>query len=280
MAKQILDNAITINLPDENRIVFSRTNYHYAEGPSPGVSLKFADRQGENYILNKNRHALDADEVLIVDQGNYICAEIESDSEIKGTCVFFSDQTIRQLWLSETNHALDKPEFIEGCFKQTQLGISLCTLSFANQKAEIAVLEEQLIFLGLKFINAQLKLQQWSHSLPTQTKGAKSELLRRLLLARDMLSQNLSRIVSLDELSTACCLSKFYLLKSFTKAFGCTPYRFHLNLRLDNSRLLLSKSPDLSVSEVALQSGFSDIHAFSKAYRKKFGYSPSQIPPS
>jgi transcriptional regulator GlxA family with amidase domain len=62
-------------------------------------------------------------------------------------------------------------------------------------------------------------------------------------------------------------LSKRYL--------GCTPAKFHAQLRLQRARRMLRQT-ELSVAEIAIACGFVSLSHFAKAYRRQFSLSPRQ----
>lgn len=65
----------------------------------------------------------------------------------------------------------------------------------------------------------------------------------------------------------------------FNRNIGVTPKRFYLNMRLERAHFLLG-SGAVSVTTAALAVGFTDISAFSTAYRKWRGVSPRETCPS
>ncbi len=69
-----------------------------------------------------------------------------------------------------------------------------------------------------------------------------------------------------------------YLRKLFKSETGVTPHRFLSDIRLQAAaeRLGFSESEDVSIAEVGRLCGFHDPLYFSRAFRKKFGLSPSQ----
>ena len=62
-------------------------------------------------------------------------------------------------------------------------------------------------------------------------------------------------------------LSKRYL--------GCTPAKFHVQLRLQRAQRMLRQT-QLSVAEIAIACGFVSLSHFAKAYRRQFSMSPRQ----
>lgn len=65
-----------------------------------------------------------------------------------------------------------------------------------------------------------------------------------------------------------------YFRKQFKAAFGCPPGAYQLRHRLNFSKQLLLGCTD-SIEKIAQQCCFSDGFAYSKAFRKHFGISPS-----
>lgn len=95
--------------------------------------------------------------------------------------------------------------------------------------------------------------------------------LRRL---DEYVRANLARNLSLSDLSGIASLSKRHFLRAFQERIGATPYRYVLNLRIEEAKRRLSESED-SVTDVALAAGFSHSQHFSTAFRNATGMTPS-----
>ncbi|MPN58983.1 HTH-type transcriptional activator Btr [bioreactor metagenome] len=80
--------------------------------------------------------------------------------------------------------------------------------------------------------------------------------------------------ITLNELSELAGLSKYYLLRSFTKQKGISPYRYLETIRIDRAKKLLEKG--LLPIEAALQTGFADQSHFSNFFKKFIGLTPKQ----
>jgi len=81
--------------------------------------------------------------------------------------------------------------------------------------------------------------------------------------------------VSMDELAEAAGCSRRQMERLFVKYLHQTPYRYFRDLRLDHARGLMRET-DLSVTEIAVASGFSSSVVFTKSFRARFGYSPAK----
>jgi Transcriptional regulator containing an amidase domain and an AraC-type DNA-binding HTH domain len=63
--------------------------------------------------------------------------------------------------------------------------------------------------------------------------------------------------------------------KIFKETTGLSPNQYHLNLRLDKAKDLLT-STNLTINEVAYQTGFDSIFYFSRLFKKKNGLPPKE----
>ena len=82
-----------------------------------------------------------------------------------------------------------------------------------------------------------------------------------------------SRVV-IDSLAGRMHLSKGYLSRLFKEKCGISPAKYSFNLRMERaSELLLSGT---SVTDTARYTGFPDLFAFSRAFKRHYGLSPTE----
>lgn len=79
--------------------------------------------------------------------------------------------------------------------------------------------------------------------------------------------------LTLSQIASVFSYDMFYLEKRFKSAFGESIISYRNNKRLLYAQTLLK---DFTVSQVAEKTGFSSIYSFSRAYKLKFGKSPSK----
>jgi AraC-like DNA-binding protein len=91
----------------------------------------------------------------------------------------------------------------------------------------------------------------------------------------DYLAGHCGEPVSLDTLVGFAGLSKYHLLRAFTKETGITPYSYLETLRIDRAKALLKQG--ISVAEVAQTAGFSDQSHFTNAFKRFIGLTPGQF---
>ena len=88
------------------------------------------------------------------------------------------------------------------------------------------------------------------------------------------INSNLDKDLSIDGLSKAAYLNRYYLMHLFKEETGYTLYNYILKKRVIRASELL-KSGMLS-GEVCSQCGFGDYSSFVRAFKKEFGLSPKQ----
>ena len=91
------------------------------------------------------------------------------------------------------------------------------------------------------------------------------------------IAEHLDRPISAAEVARAARLSEFHLHRVFHAALGESIGRFITRRRLDLAALRLAYEHDISITEIALDSGYSSSSNFSKAFAGYFGCSPTRV---
>ncbi|MDE0049354.1 MAG: GlxA family transcriptional regulator [Rhodospirillales bacterium] len=97
----------------------------------------------------------------------------------------------------------------------------------------------------------------------------------KLLSGINIMSDNIEAPLSQTELASEIGLSTRQLERLFLKYLNCTPSRYYLEMRLNRARALLQQTC-MSVTNVALATGFVSASHFSKSYRQHFGHAPRE----
>jgi AraC family transcriptional regulator len=90
----------------------------------------------------------------------------------------------------------------------------------------------------------------------------------------DYVNNNLDKSISLDELASVAHFSPFHFHRIFVAVTGESVNFFTNRIRLEKAARLLKYSRD-SVSDIAIECGFSAPSAFSRAFKQYFEISPS-----
>jgi AraC family transcriptional regulator len=105
------------------------------------------------------------------------------------------------------------------------------------------------------------------------SRGGLSPWQQRTL--RAYMEDHLTDHVSLATLAQLVRLSRAHLCRAFKHSFGLPPSRYHATRRVEHGKTLLA-NPELSVTQVGLTVGFSDAGAFTVAFRRITGITPSE----
>jgi AraC-like DNA-binding protein len=90
--------------------------------------------------------------------------------------------------------------------------------------------------------------------------------------ARSYLRDRFAEPVTLDELSAVAGISRFNLVRQFTKRFGFPPHAYQTHLRVERARNLLRA--DMPIAGVAAFLGFADQSHLARHFKKAYGVTP------
>ncbi|MEO7042532.1 MAG: helix-turn-helix transcriptional regulator [Gemmatimonadaceae bacterium] len=102
------------------------------------------------------------------------------------------------------------------------------------------------------------------------------ELLRRLLRAKDRMDAASHEDWSVSQLARVSHVSEAHFARSFKEAFGIPPHRYLLTRRIERATALLRDS-NLSITEIAFQTGWRSLGTFGRIFRDITGEKPSAI---
>ncbi|MFO2972436.1 GyrI-like domain-containing protein [Legionella pneumophila serogroup 10] len=93
----------------------------------------------------------------------------------------------------------------------------------------------------------------------------------------DFIGKHLDEELSLESLSEIFCISKFHFHRLFTAFTGLSLQQYIKWLRLKRAAHQLVVEKDQPVINIAINAGFESHEAFSRAFKKACGFSPSQF---
>lgn len=90
----------------------------------------------------------------------------------------------------------------------------------------------------------------------------------------DFMEKHFTQNITLDLLCEISGFSKYYFIRSFTQIMGISPYCYITALRVKRAQELLQT--DMSLSDIALELGYSHQSHFSNAFKNTVGMTPKQ----
>ena len=101
-------------------------------------------------------------------------------------------------------------------------------------------------------------------------------LLRRLLRARDRMDAASHEEWPIRRLASVSGVSEAHFARSFKEAFGLPPHRYLLTRRIEKATALL-RDTDLSITDIAFQTGWSSLGTFGRTFRDITGKAPAEF---
>jgi transcriptional regulator GlxA family with amidase domain len=102
------------------------------------------------------------------------------------------------------------------------------------------------------------------------------ELLRRLLRAKDRMDGASHEEWPIQRLAQVSAVSAAHFARSFKNAFGVPPHRYLLTRRIERAVALL-RDTDLSITEIAFQTGWKSLGTFGRIFRDITGENPGNL---
>lgn len=115
------------------------------------------------------------------------------------------------------------------------------------------------------------KINIFTDSTPVK----RHEYFEKLNNAIDYIDQNYTYDITLEDVAAYSGFSKFHFSRLFKEYMNCTFYDYLIGQRIKATEVLLTRD-DLSITDIALQSGFSSISTFNRTFKQKKGCTPGE----
>jgi AraC family transcriptional regulator len=108
----------------------------------------------------------------------------------------------------------------------------------------------------------------------TANRSLRAEYVSRINRAMDFIERNIGANLSLARVASEACFSPHHFHRIFLAMTGETLHCFIRRTRLEKAASQLSGNSAKSITEIALDCGFSTSAAFSRAFREQYGVAP------
>jgi AraC-like DNA-binding protein len=244
------------------------------------VAIKSVMQGVEHYQFDRKIFKANPEKIIVGNFHSEARVLINSKQDVKGICIDFGkqflDTYLKDLQFSDSfkTQVLEDQLFSGQLKSQSYLLqkriIRLCDV-LEDQNNNELILEQLTILLDTYF---EIQYFRYINAHKLEFSKARTRLANAdyILDAQFMLNNQLDQDLHLDALASQIGVSKFHLIRLFKKSFGLTPHQYLIERRLNRALELLPKMP---VNEVAAAIGFSDASSFGKAFKQKFGITPS-----
>lgn len=246
--------------------------YHFQ-----GIMQKFPNHFHEYYVIgfiengrrhlsckNKEYAIAPGDLLLFNPRDNHTCEQMDGKT-LDYRCINIQPEIMSKAVFEITGQDY-LPYFTSQVVFHSELVLLLKELHLMIMQEEKDFRKEELFF----FLLDQLIKEYTEQNIPSP----KAEQTTEVKAICDFLEQNYMKNITLKDLSNLTGLSKYYLLRSFTKEKGISPYRYLETIRINQAKKLLEQG--LLPIDAAFQAGFTDQSHFSNFFKKFIGLTPKQ----
>ncbi|MGG6295638.1 helix-turn-helix domain-containing protein [Leptolyngbya sp. AN02str] len=145
-----------------------------------------------------------------------------------------------------------------------------------RQEAEIGGMGSHLLVDSLKTALAIHLLRHYCVTRPKLFSHAHGLPPATLALVREYIHTHLHQTLKLDEIAAIAQISPYHFLRLFKQSMGITPHQYVLQCRLNQAKHLLQHS-NLSIVEIATQTGFCDQSHLTRHFKRIIGVTPKQL---
>lgn len=246
--------------------------YHFQ-----GIMQKFPNHFHEYYVIgfiekgqrflsckNKEYTIEPGDLLLFNPRDNHACEQIDGKT-LDYRCINIQPEIMSKAIFEITGKEY-LPYFTPQVIFHSELVAVLRELHQIIMEEERDFRKEEIFF----FLLEQLIKEYTEQAMPKESAEQSTEA--RAIC--EFLEKHYMENITLDDLCKLAGLSKYYLLRSFTKQKGISPYRYLETIRIDKAKKMLEQG--ILPIDVALQTGFTDQSHFSNFFKKFIGLTPKQ----
>ena len=238
----------------------------------------FLDGRG-SYAVEGRSYALKPNDIILVREGAIHKASIDPTSCYERIILYIDPDYLKQK--STVNTALDR------CFDEAARRKSYVLRPDPAQREKLrqtlAVLERSLggtaygqdVYADISLMQILIDLgrgRQTEHYQYTSAQNRDDKAAELIEFINDHLTEQ----ISIDWLAEQFFLSKYYMMRLFHANTGYTIHSYITEKRLHYARELIRGGAN--ASEACFGCGYQDYSAFARAYKKRFGVSPSKSP--
>lgn len=228
-----------------------------------------------SYAIEGRRYDLEPGDLVLVSAFSLHRPEVPVGAPYERFVLYISPDFLRRSGGSDCD--------LETCFRWAREDFSFVFRSPRQGPRLQAMLEQlehslarenfgQTVFCGCKFLEFLITLTRSlsKHRLEQVSAPHQSEKIGAVL---QYLNLHLTEPVSIDDLAERFYLSKSHMMHKFKAETGCTIHSYLLEKRLVLTMERVSQG--MSLTQASESCGFGDYSTFSRAFKKRFGHSPT-----
>ncbi len=269
---------------------YSVLNEYYSPAPFRSFSIKYVVDGTELYAVNGAKYVVKNREYLLANSHSEGYVEVGSRKAVTGICIDVAPDILSEVVASYTEPgtpvsdiALDRffntVDFMENKYMASTTHLGACLLEVEQALREdpsrdFHMNREFYLVLAEKIVQDHIPVFRKLQSVRAVKSVTRKDLLRKVEKAREYIDLFYQNELSIARIALEAGLSEYHFFRLFRSVYALSPHQYMIRKRLTFAKELI-RQEGVAISVAAVMSGFSDIHAFSKAFRKFFGHAPS-----
>lgn len=262
-----------------SRVIYSSLSDFEGFQVCDAYSVKLVLSGEERYVVDGRPMAVKAGHFLVVNPGQTVECTIRPSVTADGMCFYVDPKIMRGMLQPFADEEPQDLRLFDDIFDlgSGSLGgfLTRFAATFDDSARSMAAMDAAFYYaLGERLLASQGPHLERMQSIDAGRASTRKELYRRLRRALQLIEEGYDQPLQVADLAREAAMSEFHFIRSFRSAIGSSPHQYLMAKRMNVAQSLL-RSGRFSVSEVATHTGFCDIHAFSKAFKRECGLSPS-----
>lgn len=284
-------NKIDLNKPhDSNMIYYSELNQWFTRNAFRSFSVKYVLENSICYKIHNTEYIVNGGQYLLACKQPDVKAYFDSARLVRSICIDICPQMMSEVFTVLTDKkSPDLDNYLDNHFTHPNFFESINSVQHPGTGTLLRELAHQVMLTNEGRVNdewfflliEQIVHQEYENYLSLNNlrflKGStRKEILRRVKIAREYIDLNFLNIDHIREIARLANMSEYHFFRCFRQAFGNSPYQYILSRKLELGKHLLLNGGS-KIVQVAADCGFPDIFTFSKAFKRYYKISPSQL---
>ena len=278
-----------------DQVFYSELSDFFTSNAFRSFSIKYVIGDGCTYYKPYGKeYKLSKGDILIAMKQPDVTGYVHSKYPVRSICIDICEESILDVFNSfknEEKHGItdfgaDKskfPDFSEAVYSSSDKSLfnqlqKVCHLigDSVQSNHQVTVEKEWFLETAQLVMISEFKKEELIQKLDSLKLSTKKEILRRISRGKDFIDSYFLTNPNIKTVARESNMSEFHFFRCYKRVFGISPYQYMLSKRLEYAKNLLTERT-MRVSEVATKCGFPDLFTFSKAFKRKFGFSPSAM---
>ena len=276
-------------LTNQNKIYSEITTSASYANECGDFSIRMVIDGHEQYKLGNKKLKIFPGNFLVINEGTVFGREIYSDIPVNTISILYGSQFLNSFHHSATSPdaallnepfytpANSTPVFLETLYPlKGDMRFNLVHLrNLINDESQEDMLINQYLLHSLinfyRIYNKEILVK--CDELKALSYKTRTELFRRLNIAKDYMISNYSQPVTLSDICGNACLSQTHFCRTFKQTFHCSPYQYLIQVRLSRAKHML-KNNRYEVNEIVSMIGIDNVSSFIRFFKGRYGITP------